>query len=201
MNPPHGLHCSACGRDLGLEPVGEPGSLRCARCGELGLEVFASGPGRLLDCRRCGGQFVEHALLRDLLEGRQVYGQAVPRKPPEPSRPDPVRYIPCPACETLMTRRNFGGNSGVIVDVCSKHGIWFDAGELPRVMAFVENGGLIRAAIRDQQAERGHRSLRPAVTPLLAPGSPSPVGGTDLLEDLADAARALLSFLGGTGGR
>ena len=31
--------------------------------------------------------------------------------------------------------------SGVVVDVCSAHGTWFDEGELPRVLAFVESYG------------------------------------------------------------
>ena len=30
----------------------------------------------------------------------------------------------------LMSRNNFGRSSGVIVETCQRHGIWFDAGEL-----------------------------------------------------------------------
>jgi Zn-finger nucleic acid-binding protein len=47
-----------------------------------------------------------------------------------------------------MNRTNFGTHSGVIVDVCMRHGIWFDAGELPKVLEFVESGGLQRARRR-----------------------------------------------------
>jgi Zn-finger nucleic acid-binding protein len=53
-----------------------------------------------------------------------------------------------------MTRRNFGGNSGVIIDVCRSHGVWFDRGELPRVLAFVEAGGLELARKREAGSER-----------------------------------------------
>jgi len=35
-----------------------------------------------------------------------------------------------------MNRINFGRTSGVIVDVCKKHGTWFDGGELTQVIAF-----------------------------------------------------------------
>lgn len=51
-----------------------------------------------------------------------------------------------------MNRQNFGGASGVIVDLCGKHGIWFDVGELPRVLEFVESGGLARE--RQRQADQ-----------------------------------------------
>jgi Zn-finger nucleic acid-binding protein len=53
-----------------------------------------------------------------------------------------------------MTRKNFGRSSGVIVDVCTRHGIWFDRGELPRVLDFVEAGGLELARRRDLDEQR-----------------------------------------------
>jgi Zn-finger nucleic acid-binding protein len=37
---------------------------------------------------------------------------------------------------------NFGGSSGIIVDVCKAHGTWLDTGELPRVLEFVRGHGL-----------------------------------------------------------
>jgi hypothetical protein len=48
-----------------------------------------------------------------------------------------------------MARKNFGGTSGVIVDTCRDHGVWFDAGELPRVLDFVEAGGLAEQRRRE----------------------------------------------------
>jgi Zn-finger nucleic acid-binding protein len=58
----------------------------------------------------------------------------------------------------MMNRRNFGGQSGVIVDVCAKHGTWFEAGELPRALEFVESGGLTRARAKAQEQERERSS-------------------------------------------
>lgn len=194
MNVPEARHCSACGRDLGLEPIGTHGTLQCPRC-ERSLDVFASGPGVLLDCGHCGGQFVHHALLKELLERRQVYGDAAPRKPLPPARVEPVRYIPCPECGTLMARRNFGGTSGVIVDVCALHGIWFDLGELPRVMAFVESGGLIRAQQRRQEQERLSRPPQVSAFPPLTASTSALGPGPELLDDLGHVASALLSLV------
>lgn len=191
MNVPEANHCSGCGRELGLEPIGSRGELECPHC-RVQLEAFASGPGRLFDCHECGGQFVENALLRELLERRVVYGQVVPRKP-RPIPTERVRYVPCPACANLMQRKNFGRSSGVIVDVCTQHGIWFDVGELPAVIAFVENGGLQRDALRREEearVARQHASIS------LPPSSSSdPRLATVDLEDLRDAASALLGYL------
>jgi Zn-finger nucleic acid-binding protein len=106
------------------------------------MSVLDCGPGAVHDCGGCGGQFVEVAALRELLE-RHAIDTGIER-PRTSARfaVAPVRYVACPVCRALMNRRNFGGVSGVIVDVCAKHGTWCDRGELPRVLAFVESGGL-----------------------------------------------------------
>jgi Zn-finger nucleic acid-binding protein len=154
MNPPSAVLCLGCGRELGLEPVGEPDRLSCPDCKQP-FQRFSGGPGELHDCSTCGGQLVDHALLMDLLEQRELYGKNAPRRPARHNPLEsPMRYVPCPACGDIMARRNFGGNSGVIVDVCRKHGVWFDRGELPRVLAFVEAGGLELARQRDSDSER-----------------------------------------------
>jgi Zn-finger nucleic acid-binding protein len=40
-----------------------------------------------------------------------------------------------------MNRSNYGSVSGVLVDVCSAHGVWMDAGELERISEWVASGG------------------------------------------------------------
>jgi len=97
-----------------------------------------------------------------------------------------------------MHRRNFGRSSGVIVDVCAVHGLWFDRGELPRVLAFVAGGGLERAEARRREEERlagvRARSTGPAsggALPL-AGNAPSDAEFVDAVED---ATRALLAYL------
>jgi hypothetical protein len=40
-----------------------------------------------------------------------------------------------------MPRLNYGHGSGVIIDVCRDHGIWFDADELARILAWLHAGG------------------------------------------------------------
>jgi hypothetical protein len=43
-----------------------------------------------------------------------------------------------------MNRRNYGGNSGVIIDQCRTDGFWFDADELARILTWVRAGGVER---------------------------------------------------------
>jgi Zn-finger nucleic acid-binding protein len=154
MNVPEASYCSGCGQKLGLEPVGEAGTLLCPVC-KRPLEAYRGGAdperargGTLFDCDVCGGQFVEHALLHELVQRHDH--TALPGDATHPSGPLDARssYIPCPECGALMNRKNFAEVSGVIVDVCKKHGTWFDLGELPRVLAFVAAGGLTRSRHR-----------------------------------------------------
>ena len=52
-----------------------------------------------------------------------------------------------------MNRRNYGQKSGVIVDVCQHHGVWFDLHELEDLLRWLRQGGE-RLAQRDVEAER-----------------------------------------------
>lgn len=192
MNIPSAVHCSGCGVEVGLEPAGDSDFLACPSC-KIDFEVFEGGPGKLRDCGKCGGQFVEHALVRDLLERREAYGLAAPR-PARKWNPleSPVRYVACPVCREIMSRKNFGGSSGVVVDVCSIHGIWFDTGELPRILAFVESGGLARARRREMEelARRKDRLEAAPIGPVYPVPEPGPSGS------LADYAVLLLQLVG-----
>jgi len=130
---------------------------------------------------------VTHGLLRALIEQRETLGRAVPA-PMDLPRGNPladrVRYRPCPCCAQLMNRKNFGGTSGIVVDVCAVHGTFFDAGELPRVLEFVRRGGLVKAQAALQSAPS-----RPAGASVFG-DHPKPREQT-LMEDVVD----LLGFI------
>ena len=185
-----GSFCSGCGNELGLEPVAKHHGKPCAECGGK-LCAFQAPAGSLLDCGGCGLQFVDHALLVALLEQREVMGTAVPAvKRANPLSQGPIRYRRCPTCHVLMNRKNFGDESGIIVDVCSLHGTLFDQGELPRVMQFVASGGLARAQRRKLERE----ARRPAVVPVAQPMR-ADVDDVSFGIDLAEAVLGLLSFV------
>jgi Zn-finger nucleic acid-binding protein len=83
-----------------------------------------------------------------------------------------------------MNRRNYGSTSGVIIDLCREHGIWFDADELARILTWVRAGGAEKsrreksaaaaeaeAELRAQTAlERPHNFLTRILDFLFGPG-------------------------------
>jgi Zn-finger nucleic acid-binding protein len=81
--------------------------------------------------------------------------QAVVLQAPRPvpatagATPRPERYWPCPDCGGLMNRQNFARVSGVVLDVCRGHGVWFNHGELTRIVEFIRGGGLARGRERE----------------------------------------------------
>jgi Zn-finger nucleic acid-binding protein len=195
LSSPDALCCGGCGRTLGLEPIGLDQPLACPRCGAQ-CDAFHGSPGTLHECGGCAGQFVELELLRELLERREVLGGLALRHPPPRPNPlnDPVKYLPCPCCRDLMNRKNFGRSSGVVVDVCSRHGTWFDAGELSRVLAFVESGGLARARLATKHASGPHEPTRTAPVAPRSERDPVPAQG-DPFTDIGDAVIALVALI------
>ena len=199
LNLVHAVHCSACGRELGLDVVADPETLACPSCSFGGTTVHftavPAGEGTVHECPTCGGQFVDHATLRSLIEGRvQLEGA-----PPHSLRAatgvtGPVRYLPCPMCLARMNRKNFGERSGVILDVCKTHGSWFDLGELPRVLAFVDAGGLKEAERRvaERKAEERRKSAMAALSASIDPASSTHAPHDDSAAIL-DVLRHLLS--------
>src|SRR5437764_1271331 len=56
-----------------------------------------------------------------------------------------LQTVACPSCLGM----NFARLSGVIVDVCKRHGTWFDRDELRQIVEFIRGGGL--DAARDKE--------------------------------------------------
>jgi Zn-finger nucleic acid-binding protein len=195
LNFPDDLHCHGCGHELGLVPQQDVSEQACPDC-HIPLQAFAADTGRLHACQRCGGQMVTHGLLRALLEQREALGRAVPSAPADVPRGNPLdsplRYRACPTCSSMMNRKNFGGTSGIIVDVCSLHGTFFDEGELSRVLEFVRRGGLARAKAALQNSAGA--SPKPSRGGLIdqTPGIDTVSGhGLGVVDNLVD----LVSFL------
>lgn len=200
MNVPEAHHCMSCGAELGLEPrpAEHAGGAQCPRCVQGPLDAFSNGDGTILDCGRCGGQFVSVEVLHALV---QRHEHACVESPHRYRAGNPLegqlKYIHCPFCSDLMLRHNFGKVSGVVVDVCAKHGTWFDVGELARILAFVSDGGMQRAA---GVAAEGHERVNLAVAH--QPGVavwPIPAYGGDVQpatwSEMKDAARAFAAWV------
>jgi Zn-finger nucleic acid-binding protein len=151
-----GCRCTPLAPYRSTEPLAEGACPRCRK--ELVVEDYADTP--LDECVQCGGVFVEAWILDRLAAAREARMSLAISLPDRPlHRETEVRYLKCPRCSALMNRKIFGRSSGIAVDVCKDHGMWFDAGELAAVITFIEGGGLERAKKR-ADAERAEEARK-----------------------------------------
>jgi Zn-finger nucleic acid-binding protein len=74
-----------------------------------------------------------------------------------------VRYRKCPECSSLMGRKNFAAGSRIVMDVCARHGVWLDGGELRAMLEFIRTGGMSLArSLEMAELERGRAALERA---------------------------------------
>lgn len=188
LQTPGTFACARCGEAMELEPLLDATDAPCPRC-RSPLEVAnAAADAQTHECPRCGGIFVSRDALADIMCRAEI-GGAVPDMPKRVSSKlvDDVRYLPCPLCHSTMNRTNFGKVSGVIVDVCGKHGTWFDAGELTRTVAFAASGGLERTRAREKEAAAAAK--RSTAPPVFNAASRNDLTGYG--DELGDARAAL----------
>jgi Zn-finger nucleic acid-binding protein len=142
-------YCSECGIEIRLQALRTVrASARCPRCaGELVLRE-AEGEAHYTECTRCGGIWLDPTSFERVIDVRDAAARpSFVRAKAAGTGPAPaaasVSYVPCPVCGTMMNRKNFGG-SGIIIDWCKGHGLWFDVHELEKIVAFAAAGGLDR---------------------------------------------------------
>ena len=100
-------------------------------------------PGQV--CLRCGGMWVPRADWKKFVRTAEEAAPAVLDPilvPPPVTRRESLVVRACPRCRRGMVKQHFGRRSGVLVDVCYRHGVWLDAGELRAVRLFIVTGGL-----------------------------------------------------------
>jgi Zn-finger nucleic acid-binding protein len=111
------------------------------------------GGADMYTCDTCNGLWVDPETLQRLVAERMKPNPMLGTGITAPAAPhvklEAVQYAPCPTCKRLMNRVNFAHASGVIVDVCTTHGTWFDSDELRRVLEFISAGGLEAARARE----------------------------------------------------
>ena len=128
------------------------------------MQRVAVGSTALLECDACDGVWVDADVFEALCADREAQAAVIHRfdrgGAPAAGR---VRYRPCPRCAKMMNRVNFGRLSGIIVDVCKGHGTYLDAGELHRIVQFIQGGGLERARLRPiEELKEQERKARDA---------------------------------------
>lgn len=148
-------HCASCGGGLEALTSAEALALSCPRC-RVPLLGQAMAGTAVASCADCGGLWLDHATFSKVRREREETAAGLPprtgARPASSAGPEP--YLRCPACAGLMNRSNFGRLSGVLLDTCRAHGLWFDAEELQQVLDFIARGGLELASMRDAERER-----------------------------------------------
>jgi Zn-finger nucleic acid-binding protein len=105
----------------------------CPRCA-IGLGTRHVFDAHLHECSSCAGVFVPSEVVPRLIDPLDLGLEVVHTfDPGEPESEPVIRYLRCPRCATIMSRRMLVKGSNVIVDHCNAHGIWFDAHELRRL--------------------------------------------------------------------
>ena len=147
--------CHHCGAGLTPElDAGDEAAVLCPVCvppRKLGSRRLGSERATVLECGGCTGLWLGQEAFRQLADRAAANVRAADNaagvKPPagpadgREARSGPL-YRPCVVCRQLMVRRHYGRTSGVVIDVCKRHGVWFDADELQRIIAWIRDGGL-----------------------------------------------------------
>ncbi len=136
--------CPLCGakairsEKIDIEKIGD-----CPRCKQK-LSLLEIEDLSICECEKCEGVWLDIDTFEEICSNQEKQA-AVLKKFDEiftNKKALHVQYVPCPDCKNLMNRSNFAKISGIIIDSCKQHGIWFDAEELPKIVEFIRKGGM-----------------------------------------------------------
>lgn len=160
--------CDGCGSSLQTLSTTtlEASKHKCPRC-EMHLVAQMIDGHPVEVCGACMGMWIEHSVLE------AIYAAApkglTPVKAAQASNEVRLQaaqagqhkkaYIPCPVCGTMMNPQNYGMHSGVIIDLCREHGVWFDADELNNILAYHAAGGKVTDRV-EREKERSRDALK-----------------------------------------
>lgn len=192
-------HCGAKGSRVLDE---DAPTITCPGC-TAEMRAVRVGATSFHECPSCAGTWLAADAFTQLCTNREERGSLASIVGATPGGGvrtvgSAVRYVQCPVCKKTMNRQNFGRRSGVIIDVCKGHGVWFDQRELQSVLAFVDAGGLEQARHADQEKQHEEqRQLDRALADAMIEGARAGGGSFAPRHEseglLMDALRALFS--------
>src|SRR5436190_23699314 len=190
--------CPHCGAAAARQEIDSKGK-NCPRC-KTEMRVVAIGSSKVLECASCLGLWLDtqsfERVCADQEQHAAILGNASIGSLDRSTLQAKVNYVPCPECSQLMNRANFARCSGVIIDLCKQHGIWFDRNELSRIVEFIRAGGLEMSRTKEKLAlEAERRQLhQERVTLDLQHSGVSGLGESDRISGIASTS-GLLKFL------
>jgi len=167
--------CPFCGvrqdvdlRQIHYRDLGEDQSLACPDCvAPLHILEMDTQPAlRIERCPTCFGMLFNPGELEAALESQTH--PLVWLDPPQLEQiasdyghQAATTYRRCPMCPGRMGHLNFGGRSGVILDLCPTHGVWVKGSQLRRLAEWWRAGG--KLIFQNHQAERARRLHPPPI--------------------------------------
>jgi len=119
-------------------------------------------------CESCHGLWLDKDELETLAK-KHVDPQLVQPSSEESKMPSlklrAHEYRKCPRCDRLMQFKNYQ-SSGVMIDMCGYHGLFFDEGELSRAIKMVNNHSAVRANLdmlrKQQETSSSMKNTQPS---------------------------------------
>ena len=140
--------CPHCGSRADRAGVTAGQLLECPKCNKA-MGAVQVGDTTLVECIKCHGLWVDNPTFEKICESREeqaaVLGHPMHMQSQGTVKDLKVRYVRCPVCRDLMHRVNFAKCSGVVLDICKRHGTWFDRDELKHIIDFIRTGGMEKA--------------------------------------------------------
>jgi Zn-finger nucleic acid-binding protein/ribosomal protein L40E len=164
--------CHHCGTPIAPEDVAsDPTDRVCPACGSghlLRSRALGTTNFTALECTTCAGLWLGESVFESLesreresaapvADAKTIREEIASRPRIAPKTGGPF-YRPCPVCQTAMTRINFSKISGILLDRCRDHGIWFDATELEATLRWIHIGGERTAERREEEEVKARAS-------------------------------------------
>ncbi len=206
--------CPFCGvrqdvnlRQIHFRDLGSDASLPCPHC-TTPLDVIEFDGDlnvRIERCTTCFGMFFNPGELETLLDTQTnplvwLDPAHLEQLKLDAPQEETLAYRKCPKCAEWMSRVNFGGRSGVVIDRCGAHGVWLEGSELRRLTEWWRAGGKLiyqkNEATRTKRIYDTKPELKRSPTFVSMDNTQTAFGGTSTgPEDVADALKLTFSAI------
>ena len=154
--------------------------LNCPVCDNQKLQSrkMKSGTFSLMECHHCAGIWLSSKTFSHLEQKAKIEAVSGIISEPIQAKISKENYNPtkfyrkCPQCNSIMQRKNYATSSGIVIDICKNHGIWFDIKELDEILKFIRSGQLQKAqekAVRvaERKIKRQQQKSKPSESVLM----------------------------------
>src|SRR5688572_2229034 len=110
---------------------------RCPRC-DVPLAPVKHGESFLTGCAKCRGIWVDRAAFEKIAKAKAAPRRFGAAREARGGRVSAQSNARCPVCYYSMEAKSFENCAGLVVDLCRRHGAWFDADELATLLRAVK---------------------------------------------------------------